>query len=50
MMLDPEGYDKLMTKETARENRYGNSSFWMPGSPLPSRGPDMANALPDWLR
>lgn len=45
MALDPEGYDKLMKKETARENRYGNASWWMPGSPMPSRAPDLTAAF-----
>lgn len=50
LTLDPEAYDGMVTKETARENRYGNSSFWMPGSPLPSRGPNLSNAIPEGFR
>jgi len=40
LILDPESYDAMMRKSRARENRDGNASWWMPGSPLPNRAPD----------
>lgn len=45
MALDPEGADALAKKATARENRDGNASWWMPGSPTPARAPDLSNLL-----
>ncbi|MCV2892225.1 hypothetical protein [Lentibacter sp. XHP0401] len=45
MALDPDGAEALTKKATARENRDGNGSFWMPGSPMPSRVPDFSNIL-----
>lgn len=43
--LDPEGRDALLSKAQKRENRDGNGSFWMPGSPLPDRSPDLTGLI-----
>lgn len=45
LFLDPESASAIKKRATARENRDGNSSWWMPGSPTPSRAPDLTSAL-----
>ena len=42
LILDPESYATMMQKAQSRENLSGNGSWWMPGSPLPSRAPDLS--------
>jgi hypothetical protein len=39
--LDPEAEADFRKKATAQKNRYGNESWWMPGSPVPERAPDL---------
>jgi hypothetical protein len=43
--LDPLAEKAMREAATRRENLYGNRSFWQPGSPTPSRGPDLGAAL-----
>ncbi|MFV1626861.1 hypothetical protein VWY34_14145 [Phaeobacter sp. JH20_02] len=45
MLLDPESAAKIKKRAQARENRDGNSSWWMPGSPTPDRAPDISGIL-----
>lgn len=45
MLLDPDAYDAIIMKSKRRENLNGNKSFWMPGSALPARAPDLGSAL-----
>ncbi|GLO70350.1 hypothetical protein MACH17_18670 [Phaeobacter inhibens] len=47
MLLDPESAAKIKKRAQARENRDGNSSWWMPGSPTPDRAPDLTVILGD---
>lgn len=34
-----------MKKAKKRENLYGNESWWMPGSPIPARAPDLGSVF-----
>lgn len=43
--LDPEAEAAFRKKATAQENRTGNGSWWMPGSPVPDRAPDLGSAI-----
>lgn len=43
--LDPEAEAAFKKKATAQKNRSGNESWWMPGSPLPERAPNLLGAL-----
>ncbi len=45
MILDPEAGAAIKKRAQARENRDGNASWWMPGSPTPDRAPDLPAAL-----
>lgn len=45
MLLDPEATKAIKKRAKARENRDGNASWWMPGSPVPSRLPDVTSAF-----
>lgn len=40
LFLDPSSAKAMRKQATARQNRDGNASWWMPGSPLPSRAPN----------
>ncbi len=40
-VLDPDAGRDFQRKATVQENRYGNGSWWMPGSPLPDRAPSL---------
>ncbi|QDP64908.1 MAG: hypothetical protein Unbinned5081contig1001_65 [Prokaryotic dsDNA virus sp.] len=41
MVLDPESINALEKASKLRENRNGNGSWWMPGSPVPNRAPNL---------
>jgi hypothetical protein len=41
-VLDPDAGRDFQKKATAQENRNGNGSWWMPGSPLPDRAPSFS--------
>lgn len=43
--LDPEAEADFKKRATAQKNRYGNESWWMPGSPAPNRAPDISSIL-----
>lgn len=43
--LDPDAERDFRKKATAQKNAYSNGSWWMPGSPLPDRAPNLMNAL-----
>jgi hypothetical protein len=43
--IDPEAEDTLLKSEQRRQNRDGNASWWMPGSPMPERAPDLTSAI-----
>ena len=43
--VDPEAETDFQKKATAQKNRYSNGSWWMPGSPVPDRAPDLSSAL-----
>jgi len=45
LFLDPESADAMRKKAQRRENRNGNGEWWMPGSPIPSRAPDLSQVL-----
>lgn len=45
LWLDPGSVDAMAQAARARQNAYGSGDFWAPGSPLPSRAPDLSNAL-----
>lgn len=45
LLLDPESVDDMAKASKARQNRYGGGEYWMPGSPLPNRGPDFGAAI-----
>ena len=45
LFLDPESISGVKKKATARQNRDGNGSWWMPGSPTPTRAPDLSTVL-----
>jgi hypothetical protein len=44
--LDPDAVNDLAKKAQKRENLYGGGAWWAPGSPLPTRAPDLSTALP----
>lgn len=43
--LDPEAYKEFQRKAKNQEKYNGSGSYWMPGSPMPSRAPDLGAAL-----
>ena len=43
--LDPDAERDFRKKATAQKNAYSNGSWWMPGSPVPDRAPNLINAL-----
>lgn len=45
LFLDPDSVTQMKKRATARENRDGNASWWMPGSPTPDRRPDLSGLL-----
>lgn len=45
LLLDPESIDAMADRETKRQNRNGNASFWHPGSIVPDRLPNLGNAI-----
>lgn len=45
--VDPEAADALVKAARRRENLHGNASWWMPGSPTPSRLPDLTAIIGD---
>jgi hypothetical protein len=44
-LLDPEAEDAIVKAATARENRDSNASWWMPGTNMPQRAPNLGAAL-----
>jgi hypothetical protein len=44
-LLDPEAEDALTKAATARQNRDGNGSWWLPGTNMPQRAPDLTSIL-----
>lgn len=46
LMLDPDAIDAMAERAQRRQNLYGGGQFWMPGSPLPTRAPDLSTAIP----
>lgn len=44
-LLDPDAEDAIVKAATARENRDGNQSWWMPGTSAPQRAPDLRSLL-----
>jgi hypothetical protein len=45
MILDPESVKDLKSASKKRENLYGGGEYWMPGSPLPTRLPNLQSAI-----
>ena len=45
LALDPEAIDDLTKKAKKRENLTGAGTWWGPGSPLPTRAPDLSTAV-----
>lgn len=45
IMLDPESANELVSAATKRDNLVGGGSFWLPGDALPSRAPNLGNAI-----
>tara|TARA_R110000782_G_scaffold124934_3_gene216546 strand:- start:8321 stop:10783 length:2463 start_codon:yes stop_codon:yes gene_type:complete len=43
--LDPAAERDFRKRATAQKNAYSNGSWWMPGSPVPDRAPNLMNAL-----
>ncbi len=43
--LDPEAERDFRKKATAQKNLTGSGSWWMPGSPVPDRAPDLSSLL-----
>lgn len=44
--VDPRAERAFRDAEKRRRKSYGNSSWWKPGQPLPSRGPNLSAAMP----
>lgn len=44
MLLDPDAADAMADAAKRRANLFSNKSFWQPGSPLPTRLPNLGNA------
>lgn len=42
-LLDPDAEKDFKRKSTLQQNSTGNGSWWMPGSPVPGRAPDLSN-------
>jgi hypothetical protein len=45
LLLDPGAIDGMVKNAQRRENLYGGGTFWMPGSPLPNRAPNLGTAI-----
>lgn len=45
LFLDPDSAAQMKKRAQARENRDGNAGWWMPGSPMPDRAPDLSSVL-----
>jgi hypothetical protein len=45
LFLDPESQKAMMSKAKRRENLFGNESWWMPGSPTPTRAPNLGSVF-----
>jgi len=45
LLLDPGAIDGMVKNAQRRENLYGGGTFWMPGSPLPTRAPNLGTAI-----
>jgi hypothetical protein len=45
LMLDPESLNDLLDKAKNQANLTGGGTFWLPGSPLPTRAPDLGNVF-----
>jgi hypothetical protein len=45
VFLDPESADALTKAATKRANLYGSGDYWLPGDALPSRAPNLGNAI-----
>lgn len=45
LILDPDSADALVEASQKRDNRNGGGTFWIPGQAIPSRGPNLANAV-----
>jgi hypothetical protein len=45
LLLDPGAIDGMVKNAQRRENFYGGGTFWMPGSPLPARPPNLGTAI-----
>lgn len=43
--LDPDSVEAMAQASQKRENLYGGGEFWLPGSPAPTRGPNLATAF-----
>jgi len=41
ILLDPESRTQLLQQAQRQQQRHGNESWWLPGSPLPSRAPSL---------
>lgn len=46
LALDPGALDGMVQKAQRRENLFGGGNFWMPGSPIPNRTPNLGTAWP----
>jgi hypothetical protein len=44
-ILAPEAVNDLVKKAQNKQKLYGGGNFWMPGSPLPGRMPNLGTAL-----
>lgn len=45
LLLDPESVNSLEEASRNRQNLTGGGEYWLPGSPLPSRAPNLATAI-----
>jgi hypothetical protein len=45
LWLDPDSANALAKATKKTDNLYGRGTWWQPGDPLPSRGPDLLNAI-----
>jgi len=45
LSLDPESRTAMDRKARNRQNRDGNAGWWLPGSPVPSRAPDLGSVF-----
>lgn len=49
LALDPDSVEGMAAAATRKREATGSNAFWLPGAPLPSRGPDLGSVIRDGL-